>query len=305
MEKKPPVGGKVCPSIFAVPILVFLIYGGFTPLWASSSEENPLPSFVINGWKQSGGIQTFSPRKLYDYIDGAADLYLTYDFQELKVAEYSNEKKASVTVEIYRHGTPSHAFGIYSQERLSNANFLDVGAQGYSEKNILNFVSGNYYVKINSFHTGSEDEEVLLAFAKEVADHLGGKGTLPPILSAFPEEGKKKNTEKFIAKDFLGYSFLHSAFTADYELPGKKFKLYVIEGADQEDCRSMIQKYLQQTGDSRKNVAEGRYTLPDPYHGEMNLVWKGKYIWGVLNLGEPSLRSKYLKLFEERLGKKG
>jgi hypothetical protein len=305
MTKKPPVVGKVCPSILAVPILIFLIWGEFTPLWASSLEENPFPSIAINGWRQSGGIQTFSPRKLYDYIDGAADLYLTYDFQELKVTEYLNEKKASVTVEIYRHGTPFHAFGIYSQERLGNANFLDVGAQGYSEKNILNFVSGNYYVKINSFHTGSEDEKVLLAFAKEVADHLGGKGALPLILSAFPEEGKKKNSEKFIAQDFLGYSFLHSAFTADYELPGKKFKLYVIEGADREDCGSMIRKYLQQTGDQRKNVAEGRYTLPDPYHGEMDLVWKGRYIWGVLNLGEPSLRSKYLKLFEEGLQKKG
>ena len=304
MRKKATVGGKACPSFFALPVLVFLICGGFAPLWASSSQEKPFPSIAINGWRQSGGTQTFSPRKLYDYIDGAADLYLTYDFQELKVAEYLNEKKASVTIEIYRHGTPSHAFGIYSQERLSNANFLDVGAQGYSEKNILNFVSGNYYVKINSFNTGSEDEQVLLAFAKEVADHLGGKGPLPPILSAFPEEGKKKNSEKFIAQDFLGYSFLHSAFTADYELAGKKFKLYVIEGADREDCRSMIQKYLQQAGDPRKNVVEGRYTLPDPYHGEMDLIWKGRYIWGVLNLGEPSLRSKYLKLFEEGLQKK-
>ncbi len=305
MRKKPLVLGKVCPSIVAVPILVLFIGGAFTSLWASSAEEKPFSSFVIDGWKQSGGIQTFSPRKLYDYIDGAADLYLTYDFQELKVAEYLNEKKASVTVEIYRHGTPSHAFGIYSQERLPNANFLDVGAQGYSEKNILNFVSGNYYVKINSFNTGSEDEEVLLAFARKVADHLGEKGTLPSILSSFPEEGKKKNSEKFIAKDFLGYSFLHSAFTADYELSSKKFKLYVIEGADREDCRSMIQKYLQQTGDQRKNVAEGRYTLPDPYHGEMDLVWKGRHIWGVLNLGETSLRSKYLKLLEEGLQKKG
>jgi len=305
MRKRPPVKGKVCPSIFVVPTLVFLICGGITPSWASSPEEKPFPPIVINGWKQTGGIQTFSPRKLYDYIDGAADLYLTYDFQELQVAEYLNEKKASVTVEIYRHGTPSHAFGIYSQERLSNANFLDIGAQGYSEKNVLNFVSGNYYVKINSFNTGPEDEEVLLAFAKAVADHLGAKSPLPLTLSAFPEEGKKKNSEKFIAKDFLGYSFLHSAFTADYELPGKKFKLYVIEGVDREGCRSMIQKYLKQTGAPQKNVAEGRYTLRDPYHGEMDLVWMGKYIWGVLNLSEPGLRSKYLKLLEGGLQKKG
>jgi len=304
MREKSPVAGKAYPYIFAFPILVLLIWGAVTPLWASSSEGKSSPFPGVNGWKQSGEIQTFSPRKLYDYINGAADLYLTYDFQELKVAEYLNEKKASVTVEIYRHRTPSHAFGIYSQERLTNADFLDVGAQGYREKNILNFVSGNYYVKINSFNTGSEDEEVLLAFAQKVADNLGEKGTLPSILSSFPEEGKKKNSEKFIAQDFLGYSFLHSAFTADYELSGKKFKLYVIEGADQKDCGNMIQKYLQQTGAPRKNGAEGRYTLLDPYHGEMDLVWKGKYIWGVLNLGEPNLRSKYLKLFEEGLQKR-
>jgi hypothetical protein len=66
----------------------------------------------------------------------------------------------------------------------------------------------------------------------------------------------------------------------------------------------MIQKYLQQTGNLRENVAEGRYTLADPYHGEMDFRWEEKYIWGVLNLAEPNLRSKYLKLFEESLQKK-
>jgi hypothetical protein len=257
----------------------------------------------ITGWKQTGGILTFSPRKLYDYIDGAADLYLTYEFQELKVAEYQNEKNASVTVEVYRHQTPTQAFGIYSQERLSNANFLDIGAQGFIEKNILIFMQANYYVKINSSDTGAEDEEVLVAFAKGVAKNIGEKGSLPAILSAFPEEGKKKNSEKFIAKNFLGYSFFLSGFTADYDLSGKKFKLYVMEGANPEVCKNMIQKYLEKIQKARENVGEGRYTIPDPYHGEMDFAWKGKYIWGVWNLDDPVLRSKYLNAFEEALRK--
>src|SRR4030043_1728339 len=108
----------------------------------------------VAGWKQSGEVQTFIPKTLFEYINGAADLYITYDFQELKVAEYLNEKKASVIVDVYCHKTPIHAFGIYSQERLSNANFLDIGAQGYIEQNILNFLIGPYYVKINSYSTG-------------------------------------------------------------------------------------------------------------------------------------------------------
>jgi hypothetical protein len=282
---------------------VCLVLGIIIFLWAPGAETKDFSFPEITGWKQSGEIQTFSPKTLFEYINGDADLYLMYDLQELKVTEYLNEKKASVIVDVYRHKTPTHAFGIYSQERLSNANIIDIGAQGYIEQNILNFLSGPYYVKINSYNTGVKDREVLLTFAKKVAENLGEKGALPSILSFFPPEGRKNNSEKFISINFLGYAFLHSAFTADYELSGKKFKLFVIEGADQKECKGMIQKYLQQTKSPEKNIAEGLYTISDPYHGEIELHWKGKYIWGILNLNDPFLRSKYLKLFEQGLKK--
>ncbi len=284
-------------------LFVSLMAGVSRPAWVFSSDWKTFIFPEVTGWKQPGEIQAFSPKTLYEYIDGAADLYLMYDFEELRVGEYSNERKASVIVDVYRHKTPIHAFGIYSQERLPDANFINVGAQGYIENNVLNFLTGSYYVKINSYNTGAEDQEILLTFAKKVAENLGEKGTLPPILSAFPEERKIKNSEKFINKNFLGYSFLHSAFTADYGLSGTKFKLFVIEGVEENDCKEMIQKYLQQTGSPARDVAEGRYTLPDPYHGEIDLYWKGKYIWGILNVSDTSLRSKYLKLFEEELTK--
>jgi hypothetical protein len=285
-------------------LFVCVVLGVNNSARASDSGWKTFVFPEVTGWKQSGEIQTFQPENLFDYIDGAADLYLSYDFQELKVAEYLNEKKASVIVEVYRHKSPTDAFGIYSQERLSNANFLDIGAQGYSEKDILNFLAGDYYVKMNSFKTGPEDQEILLNFAKKVAENLGEKGALPSILSSFPEEGKKKNSERFIAIKFLGYPFLHSAFTADYELSGKKFKLFVIEGRDHTECGNMMQRYLQQTGSREKNIIEGHYTIADPYHGEVDLHWQGAYIWGILNFSEVSLRSKYLKLFGEGLEKK-
>jgi hypothetical protein len=283
---------------------ICLILGLIIFLWGPGAEAKDFKFPEVAGWKQSAEIQTFIPKTLFEYINGAADLYITYDFQELKVAEYLNEKKASVIVDVYCHKTPIHAFGIYSQERLSNANFLDIGAQGYIEQNILNFLIGPYYVKINSFNTGTEDKEILLAFAKKVAENLGEKGALPSILSSFPPEGRKDNSGKFISKNFLGYSFLHSAFTADYEPSGTKFKLFVIEGADGNDCRDMVQKYLQQTGNTKKNIVEGIYTISDSYHGEIGFYWKGKFIWGALNLTDVSLRSKYLKLFQKGLEKK-
>jgi len=273
-------------------------------LWISISEAKEFSFPEVTGWKQSGEVETFIPKNLYEYINGAADLYLTYDFEELKVAEYQNEKKASVTVDVYRQKTPLHAFGVYSQERLSGAKFLDIGVQGYYEKGFLNFLTGPYYVKISAVNTGSEDQDVLIAFAKKVAENLGPKGSFPSILSFFPPEGKKRNSEMFIAKNLLGYAFFQSGFTADYELQGKKFKLFVIEREKKDECKAMIEKYLQTIKNLRKEVTEGRYALSDPHHGEIDLQWRGRYICGILNLNEPSLRLKYLKLFEERLQKK-
>lgn len=262
-------------------------------------DEKILVFPEMGGWKQDGKPEVFSPQTLYEYIDGAADLYLTYEFQDLNVAEYKGEGKAAVTVEVYRHGDSTQAFGIYSQERLANARFLDIGAQGYQEPNLLNFVAGPYYVKINGYSTGAEDEQTMLAFGRKMEEVLGGKSALPKILSSFPREGMKKNTEKFVSKDFLGYSYLRSGYTADYEVGNKKFKIFVIEAKDAGDCRGMLEKYLNQTGNEGKTLSGGTYRVKDRYHGDVDLLWKGRFIWGILDLSDPELRSKFLKAIED------
>ncbi|MDI6755097.1 MAG: hypothetical protein QME78_11975 [Thermodesulfobacteriota bacterium] len=285
--------------IWGIPIFLVCFLLRISSPWGASPAEGKTISFPeVSGWRQPEKPQVFSPESLYEYINGAADLYLKYDFQDLQVAEYVNEKKAAVTVEVYRHRTPTHAFGIYSQERLANADFLDIGAQGYSESMVLNFFRGVYYVKISSYNTGAEDQKIRTAFARKVDQVLDGQATFPAILSSFPSEGKKKNTEKFIAKDFLGYSFLDSGFTADYEIAGKKFKIFAIEGRSEKDCRDMVEKYLKNTGNVEKKLAEGLYRVKDPYHGMIDLFWTGRYIWGIIDLDVPDLRSRYLKHFE-------
>jgi hypothetical protein len=278
---------------------VFMAFCLFPPAGDSQAPSSLFPE--MTGWKKSDTLQVFSPENLYDYINGAADLYLTYDFKELQVGEYTRQDKASVIVEIYRHGSPMNAFGIYSQERLANADFLDIGSQGYYEEKVLNFLSGSYYVKISSSNTAKDDRDILVRFAKDTAEKLGGEKGFPSLLEAFPEEGKVKNAEKFIGKNFLGYSFFPSAFIADYQIAGQKFKLFLMVGASPEDCRARLQRYFQQLKRPQDGVAEKRYEISDPYHGNFELFWKGKYIGGILNLSPSPLRQKYLFSLETRL----
>ena len=284
-------------------LVLSLLFGIIWGEGAAMSDEKAIVFPEMAGWKQDGKPQVFLPPTLYKFNNGAADLYLTYEFLDLHVVEYIGEGEAGVTVEVYRHGNATQAFGIYSQERLANARFLDIGAQGYQEPNTLNFVAGPYYVRISGYNTGADDERTMLAFGRMMEGIVGGKSGLPGIFSSFPPKGMKKNTEKFIAKNFLGYSYLHDSYTADYEIGGKKFKIFMIAGKDAAGCREIVEKYLHQTGNGGKAVSEGVYRLKDRYHGDVGLFWKGSVIWGTLGLNDPELQSECFKAIEST-GKK-
>jgi hypothetical protein len=276
---------------WAIALIAFLLWGG-----PAAADAKPFAFPAVDGWAPVGAPQVFSPDTLYDYINGGSDLYLKYDFEELQVLEY-RKGKMSVLAEVYRHRNADDAFGIYSQERVPSAAFLALGAQGYYEAAVCNFIQGGYYVKLSSDGTGSEDREILMAFARRMSQDLPTQTALPAVLSVFPAEGKKPSSEKFIAKDFLGYAFLHAGFIADYERSGQKYQLFVIAGDSPADTRAMLGEYLKQIK-QEADLAEGAYQIKDPYHGEMAFLWKGKYIWGTLKLTDPGLRSAYLKQFE-------
>jgi len=198
----------------------------------------------IPGMIPIGDPKIFTSTNLYEYINGATELYLSYDFQELTTLTYENQKEQSLTIEIYRHSNSPNGFGIYSQERPQSGDFLKIGTQGYYEKGILNFVKGSYYVKLISFGLGSDDKSVLISVAQKVANQLEGELSFPRVIYSFPKEGKIKNSEKFISPNFLGHSFLKSAFTADYNDANTTFKLFIIKGTDAKDCNEMIRQYM-------------------------------------------------------------
>jgi len=133
----------------------------------------------MKGWKRLDSTRVYNAANLYDYIDGAADVFLSYEFQELRVADYESAGGGLVTVEIYRHKSPVDAFGIYSRERPTEGPFLEISEQGYYREGILNFVQGAAYVKIASINVRENMGGQLREFAQKVSDRLGTRTGLP------------------------------------------------------------------------------------------------------------------------------
>lgn len=260
------------------------------------------PSFPeIPGWTRSPEVASYHPGNLYEYINGAADLFLSFDFQELRTTEYQGKTGTSITVDLYRFPSPRLAFGMYSQEKPALGPFLKIGTHGYLDLPNLNFLAGEYYVKLSSYGLGANAASALESFARHVAAALGNPGPLPRELAIFPPDSKIPESERFSAKNFLGYEFLHSAFTADYQDAGTSFKLFLIEGADASDGEKMLAAIFRVAQKTPGPPQEGRSTVTDPHYGEVALFWKGKFIAGVLSLADAGKRSQYLSFLESRL----
>jgi hypothetical protein len=237
----------------------------------ATAQEFSMPE--LQGYKKISGYPVFTSETLYNFIDGAADKYLSFGFIELHVAEYKKGKNV-IKLEIYRHGDNSMAFGIYSSERSSSFRFLNLGAQGYKTGGSINFFKGNYYVKLR---TNSKNEKILQAeesLAQRVSDMLPGDSKLPSLLTRFPETGKMRNEETFISEGVLGHKFLSKAYKAVYVVGSDNFSIYLFEKISGDEARKSVDAFLKSAGIDLSEGDTGKYMLTDGYNGTIFLAYK-------------------------------
>jgi len=270
---------------------------------AGSEKESLLPK--IDGWKISDGPTGYTPETLFEYIDGGADAFLQFDFEDLTAATYTRDDlrrgknrpghdataptKAEISVDIYRHKNAVRAFGMYTQERAAGTTSLPIGIEGHAGADHLQFVVGRLYVKL--VQMGPKDPPLLRQFAEKLAASLPGTREAPAVLKAFPERGKRVRAEKFAARDFLGQSFLHDAVAVPYEVEGASFRLFVVEGKDSADVSTMVKRYRAIGKSDGGANSEGAATVKDPLNGGVALRWKGRWLWGAVDHPCPERQS--------------
>ncbi len=269
-----------------------------------SSLHFLLPDVVT--WKIPEAPQDYFPEILFEYINGAAEIYLSYDFKELTVGQYEKgDSNASLIIEIYDMGNEINSFGIYSAERFPDSQFISLGNQGYLEEETLNFIVGKYYVKLLCFDSGEDSADFLKLFSQEVVKRVKDKGTLPSALAFFPKQGLVRNSEKFILRNFMGYSFLHSGYLANYKLEDLEFDCFLIEGENADDAQNMLKKYLGKKGKQSVEEISAGFRIKDRYYHNIYLARVENYLCGVMKIKNEFLEvgDKYFGMLIESLKK--
>jgi hypothetical protein len=250
----------------------------------------------IKGWTANNDIIIYRPANLWKYIDGAADSFLSYDFQILKLREFQ-KSDVIVTVDIYDMGTPINAFGIYSTERPDDAKLLAIGTESvviapYSAL----MLKDRFYVKvmIQQGELSQKDGEDIL---KDVAASLPGTTEFPSEIKILPQKELMPGTVKYVATGYMGLSEINNVVSANYRTPdGKEYRSFVMVLPKKEQVDETW-KHL--SGKWQTETQKDKTVLyrEVPYEGFIGVIISNGMITGVSGVEE---KAKMFKLLIEK-----
>jgi hypothetical protein len=246
----------------------------------------PLPSAAVT--KHAAGF--YGPGNLYEYMDGAADIFVLYGVRTLMHADL-RANAVDVTLDVFDMGAPDPAFAIYAAERSPEFHYIAMGAEGYQSEGMLNFLQDRYYVKLLGFGDGAD--AILVKLASVLSQRIGNNPGLPALLAKLPVENRIPHSEQYMPADPLGHEFLGPAYVVAYRSQDHESKLFVTVASDQADAQQrlkQLQEHFAKSGQClpAAELGESAIRASDSYEGSVLAERMGRYVLLLLNPGKGS-----------------
>ena len=279
--------GKYIIAIIFISIFQLMTCGGEKSVPKIDISTLLPVSFPAIGTERASEIRTFNDKELWEYIDGGAELYLSYNFDEVATADYKHED-IEMVVDLYRFDSDIDAFGLYSMFRTPDVQIIKLGVEGFTAPATLNYVKGKFLVRLVGYDETSAGSLALVNLAQEIDKLLPGTTELPAMFGAFPSNNHIPSTEKYYAVSFLGQKALQQVYTRDYLIESDSLSLFLTydsSGAKYMGWNDIAEK----TG--RKKPAptdlpfdEGHtFIVEDGYYGEIIVGLRNQKLVGIVN----------------------
>ena len=182
----------------------------------STQKSNPIsapfdltgifpPVNTVSGWMISQKVETYTHDNLFNLVDGQADSFLVYGFEQVAVQRYQNSDGVSLNAEIWRLAKPADAYGLFTAGQAGTA--VAMGNEGDSDPGLrLAFWQDRYFVSLSV--DKNVPDETLQAFGKAITAALPRGGERPAIMSRLPQAGLVER----------GYIFFHEEMSVQMEV---------------------------------------------------------------------------------------
>ena len=123
---------------------------------------------------------------LFFLINGGADIYLEYGFNNVISATYTSKSNLELKAEIYQMKNDSAVYGIFTFNKGNRLVSDDIGDACIIQNDFLIFIKGSYYVVLTTRSNKDKEEAVnLQEFAQIIDTKIKAIGKLPELVASY------------------------------------------------------------------------------------------------------------------------
>jgi len=242
----------------------------------------PVPS----SWTLEGQAQTYQRDNVFEAINGAAELYLSYGMQSLQVATLKSGK-VEIGLRIFDQAQPLDALGVFLRHRPPDAVRVAAGALSalIADEQCL-MVAGRWYVDARAL-AGKLTAPMCKTVLTTLLSALPGPHTLPAEARLLPDADRVPGSLRFTRESFLGTRDLSHCLHAEYRAKGAtkahhRFVMLAPPGST--SARRWSELAKRWTASNSGDRAVLSRTIP--YQGLVVLMLDKDRILGAANVGD-------------------
>jgi hypothetical protein len=196
----------------AVAVAVLFVSGCRTQPPETPDRHQPLApadvlpgADVFPGWTPAGEVETYARDNLFDLVNGQADAFFVYGFEQVAVQNYEDEEGAALRVEVWRLASPADAYGLFTT--IIGGTPVVIGNEGDAEPGRrLTFWQDRYLVQVHARQP--LDDADLQGFAQAISAALPSGGERPALMDRLPSDGLVERSPIFFHEEISIQSYL-------------------------------------------------------------------------------------------------
>jgi len=188
---------------------VLLTLGGLLVLTALAPAQSiilPLDGFAP-GWAKAEKPEQFQKVDLFNYIDGGAELFLEFGFENLVVQSYVKDFM-ELTLEVYQMEGPESALGVYLLKSGKETPVKGLSARNTGDRFQITALRNRWFIHVNNPDGLPDAVPAMTALAQKIMAVLP-EAPRVTLLDALPPKGIIMGSERL----FRGPYALQSLYT--------------------------------------------------------------------------------------------
>jgi hypothetical protein len=190
----------------------------------SVGQDLNIPEIESTGWQKKESTLIYSAKNLYGRINGGAELFFEFGFQNLKVQEYENNKDVLI-FEVYQMIDEVAAIGVYLHKTFNETPIQNIHCQNSGNKYQVLATKGSFFIQVTNPSGNNEYLSIMADLINRLTEYISDV-RVTNIFNTLPEKDRIKRSEGI----FRGPLALQSIYTFGsgniFQLSAKDFGIF-------------------------------------------------------------------------------